>query len=47
VEKLAKRIKIKLTGSKANINSQIRRLQRQLERDVKKELDKSIKKIFR
>jgi hypothetical protein len=47
VDELAKRIKIKLTGSKANMNSQIRRLQRQLERDVKKELDKTIKKYFR
>jgi len=44
---LARKIKIKLTGSKANMNSQIRRLQRQLERDVKKEIDKIIKKNFR
>lgn len=44
---MAKRIKIKLTGSKANMNSQIRRLQRQLERDVKKEINKVIKNNFK
>lgn len=47
MDELARKIKIKLTGSKANMNSQIRRLQRQLERDVKKEIDKIIKKNFR
>jgi len=47
VDKLARKIRIKLSGSKARINSQVRRLQRQLERDVKKEINKVIKNNFK